>query len=795
MKLKKIGAVLAGAALLGATLAGAAAQDVPPTEFFVDPETGEPNLVIVVGSGAAAMDVVSATMIAAKVGTMTYTEQPGEVTFTKVYKAVHENIDPFLVNFNVGNFLNQAWQAQVWGLGFPTVDVPDASPYLGWEYNATPINYTLGSLWYFDDYYNVYWGDGDEHYDPWETHEEIQIRFDDFYNTQDDMFLIYSDCIACLYGGDIVLDNIWDGALGNLWAWYAIPGLIYRADNIFIPPVIDVEMKYNHPAGIHITGLDYERRMIFTIPEPWMVYWEMLPQFKLFHNIYTVVDGGPCLDINFRTGELGPLFNTPYLVVGDPYFEAQIYLYKHEPMDFGPYTVELMDADVDHNKAWFEVSLDGEVIESFWMVLDPLHGFSPNIQQMGFPFNAYDTWNDLDGDGELDPGEFTNIINYDWDGDTIPDYYNKWIVGRAEKDVWGDYQWIYYVDNRGDVWGLFTVTDFVLDGVKVFIGAQGTIGIEIKVYWLENKKVFYNHLCCDPWVTEPNNYQLFLDAYESGWDAYDVNMYYLYQPPGTGLWPQAGLIWWTGMVGNGMFIGDGFLDNNDGHIGYEWPVLNALVPGAIFPEQNNLDRDDVAGVYTFNDGRDATGAIQAGAIDLYDIEDPVLWTGAGQVMVELNIALCDKMCAPGCEYKWPIPGPYPRDPPYFTIEVTDVLFSCGDGDGIDYDTIMEEIQTTEYSEITPADIDETGMVMLDTELDFAGWKAACDYNLILIGGPVANIIVKQLVDEGISAVNWATSPGEWEYIAAPYGGCDILIIAGMDRDATRAAAQELIDQL
>ncbi|MGD2249245.1 MAG: S-layer protein, partial [Candidatus Methanofastidiosia archaeon] len=69
MKLKKIGAVLAGAALLGATLAGAAAQDVPPTEFFIDPETGQPNVVIVVGSGAAAMDVVSATMLAAKIGT------------------------------------------------------------------------------------------------------------------------------------------------------------------------------------------------------------------------------------------------------------------------------------------------------------------------------------------------------------------------------------------------------------------------------------------------------------------------------------------------------------------------------------------------------------------------------------------------------------------------------------------------------------------------------------------------------------------------------------------------------
>ncbi|MBU7022568.1 MAG: S-layer protein, partial [Theionarchaea archaeon] len=55
--------------------------------------------------------------------------------------------------------------------------------------------------------------------------------------------------------------------------------------------------------------------------------------------------------------------------------------------------------------------------------------------------------------------------------------------------------------------------------------------------------------------------------------------------------------------------------------------------------------------------------------------------------------------------------------------------------------------------------------------------------------------VKQLVDEGISTVDWTTSPGEWEYITDPYGDCDILIIAGADRDATRDAAQDLIDQL
>ncbi|MBU7040674.1 MAG: S-layer protein, partial [Theionarchaea archaeon] len=352
MELRKIGAVLAGAALLGATLAGAAAQEVPPTDFFVDPETGQPTCVIVVGSGAAAMDVVSATMLAAKIGTMTFTEQEDEVTFTDTSVAVHEDVNPMLFVVNSGTWINVPVNAVLWGLGYPTVDVPDAVPYNGWDNNGTPITYTLNPLWYFDDFDNVLWGNGDQHFQPWETHEEIQIRFDDFYSTQEDMWLQYADCRACLYGGDIDLYNAWDGMLGNLWAWYAIPGLIYRADNIFVPPSIVCYMDYNHPAGIRITGLDYNRVRAFPVPEPWMVYWGMLPQFKLFNTIYTVVDGGPILDMNGRTGALGDLFGKPYLVVGDPSFEPQIYLYKHEPMEFGAYSVELMDVDVDHNKAW-----------------------------------------------------------------------------------------------------------------------------------------------------------------------------------------------------------------------------------------------------------------------------------------------------------------------------------------------------------------------------------------------------------------------------------------------------------
>jgi S-layer protein (TIGR01564 family) len=91
--------------------------------------------------------------------------------------------------------------------------------------------------------------------------------------------------------------------------------------------------------------------------------------------------------------------------------------------------------------------------------------------------------------------------------------------------------------------------------------------------------------------------------------------------------------------------------------------------------------------------------------------------------------------------------------------------------------------------------DTTSIIVADTEFDFEEWKTTCTENLILVGGPVSNIIVRKLVSGGFSAVDWATSPGEWEYILKPYSTCDVLIVAGKNRDATREAAFKLMDQL
>jgi len=87
MRIKKIGAILAGAVMIGSAVA--AAWDPSENEdFFIDPDTGQPNAVIVVGANAAASDVTAGGWIAAQIGNMAYktieTEIVGEYTWKDI---------------------------------------------------------------------------------------------------------------------------------------------------------------------------------------------------------------------------------------------------------------------------------------------------------------------------------------------------------------------------------------------------------------------------------------------------------------------------------------------------------------------------------------------------------------------------------------------------------------------------------------------------------------------------------------------------------------------------------------
>jgi len=130
---------------------------------------------------------------------------------------------------------------------------------------------------------------------------------------------------------------------------------------------------------------------------------------------------------------------------------------------------------------------------------------------------------------------------------------------------------------------------------------------------------------------------------------------------------------------------------------------------------------------------------------------------------------------------------------YFTLSVTD-------SDPSDY-LIDGAIKITRTTALDPTvtkvyvNLDPEALVKLDESITPA---MKTSYNLILIGGPVANSLVMELVDLGV------TEYAFWE--TATDGACvlidsddawgrDVLIVAGADRDATAAAALALVQAL
>jgi S-layer protein (TIGR01564 family) len=69
-------------------------------------------------------------------------------------------------------------------------------------------------------------------------------------------------------------------------------------------------------------------------------------------------------------------------------------------------------------------------------------------------------------------------------------------------------------------------------------------------------------------------------------------------------------------------------------------------------------------------------------------------------------------------------------------------------------------------------------------------------NLVLIGGPVANTLTSDLVENGKSTVDWYNSDGDIEVISSAFkSGKYGIIVAGKDRTATADAAKAVAGEL
>ncbi|AIF69119.1 hypothetical protein PAP_03495 [Palaeococcus pacificus DY20341] len=129
---------------------------------------------------------------------------------------------------------------------------------------------------------------------------------------------------------------------------------------------------------------------------------------------------------------------------------------------------------------------------------------------------------------------------------------------------------------------------------------------------------------------------------------------------------------------------------------------------------------------------------------------------------------------------------------WIVIEPTEKVYDTQElkvGDELEGWTI-DQIKGDTYTKITVKPPAEP-ITVLDSEVDLNN----VDSNLILVGGPVANSVTAYLVDQGVSTIDWYNSDGDIEYLEDAFGDYDVLIVAGKNREATKAAAEELMAYL
>ncbi|WP_456418595.1 S-layer protein, partial [Methanocaldococcus infernus] len=113
----------------------------------------------------------------------------------------------------------------------------------------------------------------------------------------------------------------------------------------------------------------------------------------------------------------------------------------------------------------------------------------------------------------------------------------------------------------------------------------------------------------------------------------------------------------------------------------------------------------------------------------------------------------------------------------------------GIGESGEVSNVNVKLDSIEAMAIKPCPV-STPIAKLDTEISLDN----ADKNLVLIGGPVANKLTKELVDMGkINITN--ESPATIAVIPNVANGHDVVVVAGGNRYKTREAAEKLIEIL
>lgn len=451
---------------------------IPPPAFFIG-EDGTPDVLLVIGENAAAEDIVSASLIAAKIGQLAVRAE--EETFRK-FEKVKKSSYAFMPSSIVPNsYLDTAATYALSPLYFPPSPILDPLRYN--QIVLTPA--TLKTLFFFDENFVDYHGNDDGLFQYFETHEEIILRFYDAISFHKWSGMWIQDNIVDLYGGDF---------LGEYTApppppSRVYPSITYRVAPIYLPRYL--------VASSQSLGADGTSPGYYAIPEPQLFSRGLMPKIYFFDKIHYVIDAGMADKMVIKGGEYMDAFRknvrSNYLVYGVPYFYLEEYIGMGETHYFNNFAIRLDDVDLDHNKAIITVTEPSLFTHTFRMVLNPQHGFSPSLQKEG-------------------P---TGIPRKEmWTGEYLDD-----VVALTNSDIIQEdeqYYTIVGVDELGNpkmTGENNIIVYFLLDGIAAFHGDTYN-GLLFNLYILDDFGRYYDMRCCFPYIDTPQKYAL--DIFPAG---------------------------------------------------------------------------------------------------------------------------------------------------------------------------------------------------------------------------------------------------------------------------------------
>lgn len=552
----------------------------------------------------------------------------------------------------------------------------------------------------------------------------------------------YSASIENVSHGDtIVIDPVYSYVNGFEYAdglsslWYSnkeSENNKYSANSTHEEIVLmmsDTDIPYDYCLDFNVSGISYR---VINIPRSspstlWNCDFNLeilssSQKIKFFDEYYYILYNG-----DFRDSEGNPILK--YFIYGTRQMSNDVIFKVGQRKDFGWYTVKLLDIQGQQTEETssgdkYKVPTEGNFSGEYKVFLE-VSDFKGRNEQFIMVMDANGSCcscNPSKCDASGGNGSFSLNSPNRYENDPYYIIEKEYMLIDGVEEV---------------VWSFPT---FYIDGIKVFEGANGEYLAEFNVYSLKDFGVIYNISCCEPFITNPNNYSLnILNKVEN-------------------------------IVARGVDIDlDGNLSSYEKNI----PIYETLTE-----ECNTTIKTPLSPVY-INPGKDG---LYGTCDDFYDLNSShprfkkCSYDG-------IEVSLCDKIDLECCEPLY-LKGPNN----YFDIKITDPMYENLDKDGVSLEVSQDVITRTITYDKT-IKIDPSVIMKLDREINQSD---KINKNLILIGNEYDNLLVEELYNTGFTKVKWSTSHGEWEFIEFGLYGRRIVIVGGKDQSSLTRAIDDFI---